>query len=813
MAVLDLSVPLMQFLLGTDDITQYVLGFSARHPLAEIHSACIWEGTIELSAIASPPLSSDFFDNEINPHRFDEGALPISVYISGSLWQIFRIKPMGYRYDEVSRQATIEFTDILGILNTYSPPQDLPEIKVGVNNYWQDVVAACIRAVGVQLGYAPTIASSPAAFNGDYYQVPRILSSSFINEAQKIAGERGEWLWCDKEIIKRAVYPIYGGDPIYRKSRQEIVRYDRQNGLEKYVKRITCAGTAEILDRCTTVYPKYTYEYRQKAIGTSATQLVSGTTFVIPTVSALAKITKLEKVFSSDRRTVTYTRTVTGWWQFMLGGANLVFSSLTGIPDLYEFVILEIHTETKQFDSGMRLISKRTTRQKPLGSAAAVQEVLGKAVGYKVSRWKELYVENDEFISFAIGDGATAYTGTTIQNADQFNYRELRSIHEERFRTQFVKTRTVFTDSLGATSTSVSLKEFLNYKYEIVDTNFTKECLGQWRQQYIKQERIGVALNAAFGVTFQEEIVTSSIQEIEYNEPPYPVQQKNIRGMAEFSYPSFGNFVRSQDWVQPETLLNDAGCNFLAFLVGLFRYQRYFSRQIEHGYGSDILFYQPFQIVDVGKGRYVRDGFSFSINEAGEAGYEAIASYTGNLVGFIPEIPPPVEPLPPVLGVGLAIAQVRNQSFFLGYPVVVLLSAAGGVPPYSFSGVLPAGLSVVGNAIVGIPTAIGTGTYTVTVADAALSTASALFTIAVLALPVAQSPIAVAIETPSLLALRSEFFLFEGVEEAAPATRLAIAANYGELVSRMVILANHEIATRLAIASNYGELVSRMEIS
>jgi hypothetical protein len=66
------------------------------------------------------------------------------------------------------------------------------------------------------------------------------------------------------------------------------------------------------------------------------------------------------------------------------------------------------------------------------------------------------------------------------------------------------------------------------------------------------------------------------------------------------------------------------------------------------------------------------------------------------------------------------------------------LAAAGGTPPYTWSGTLPAGLTLsAAGAITGTPTTAGTSNVTIQVTDSANATASAAFTLTVLPAPTA----------------------------------------------------------------------------
>ena len=279
----NLKVPPFQILLGSDDITDAVVGFSFHHPLAEPSTPLIWTGTIELFPVRSG-LPRSFFDDEINPARWLSGLQPIDVYFNGSWWQRFRIKPSGYRFNQDNGQAEIEITDIIGILDSYQPAADAPEFKTGGNNRWNDLAVALIRKQAELMRIAVSVTPPPFNNNGTY-QIPRTVRGSYIKEAQKMAGERQIWMWSDKEVIKWATYQQNG--IAWRKSRKELLNFTRQQGLEPVVSEVTVSATHEQFDDCQLDYPRKYGSY----ISAESARTVASLAAPLPVYRKLASIT------------------------------------------------------------------------------------------------------------------------------------------------------------------------------------------------------------------------------------------------------------------------------------------------------------------------------------------------------------------------------------------------------------------------------------------------------------------------------------------------------------------------------------------
>jgi hypothetical protein len=145
---------------------------------------------------------------------------------------------------------------------------------------------------------------------------------------------------------------------------------------------------------------------------------------------------------------------------------------------------------------------------------------------------------------------------------------------------------------------------------------------------------------------------------------------------------------------------------------------------------------KPFQVCDLHDGRFVIEAPELVI-DGGSKTCRLI--FRGLRVGTISEIPPPPEIVPFLpTATGLAVAPLPNFNFTVGYQIPPVANrAAGGTLPYSWSAVLPPGLSIdpATGAIAGVPTAVGTTNASVTVTDATAAIASVNFAIVVQSLP------------------------------------------------------------------------------
>ncbi len=278
--MLDLTCPNFSIFIGSSDISLHVTGFSFRHPLAEPSTPLIWTGQIELDLTVDTSLGATFFDDELNPSRWLSGLQPIDVYFNGTYWQRFRIKPSGYRYDQITGQAVVEITDIIGILDSYQPAADAPEFKTGITNRWTDLAVNLIRKQAELMGISVSL-QAPVFNNDGTYTVPKTVRGSYIKEAQKIAGERQWWMWCDKEVIKWVKYPQSPQSFAWSKSRKELLTFSRQQGLEPVVTEVTVSATNEQTDTCKENYPRTYYTYVSANVATNTIGVVTSLRYQI----------------------------------------------------------------------------------------------------------------------------------------------------------------------------------------------------------------------------------------------------------------------------------------------------------------------------------------------------------------------------------------------------------------------------------------------------------------------------------------------------------------------------------------------------
>lgn len=767
-----LKVPQFQIFIGSEDISEAVVGYSFHHPLAEPSTPLIWTGTIEMFPARSGHPRS-FFDDEANPSRWLSGLQPIDVYFNGIWWQRFRIKPSGYRYNQDNGQAEIEITDIIGILDSYAPSADTPEFKTGGNNYWNDLAVALIKKQAAIMGTTVTVETPPYGIGG-IYRVPRSVQGSYIKEAQKMAGERGYWMWSDKETIKWAEYPTSANNIVWRKSRRELLTFTRQQGLDPVKQQVTVSATHEDVDICNEIYPKTIYTFVSYGSVTSSTSNVGQLYSRLALVETRNKqvlnncIYKLTKKRRGNPMLSLFGATieangsvrgnppeVKGWTRTQLQGVDqyfFTFKYTKRITDIQEIVRFVDWLETRDLldetdittyenipldsQNPSKILSRVITRSEPWAKYPDGLQY------YSPIEWWVVDASDSRRITERI---TTTYTYTEITREDivvktgQRLY-EIKSISEVKEGLYFEKRR-----EGGFNPYTYVIPRLVLTEKTI--TTYTKQCQGRWTERkevYQQKGQSTTSQGFLYNSNITEEDVTS-IPEITYRPPPYPVIQRPLLATVETGYAGVSPFVQSKDFESASTLTTKAECDRYARYLGQIKWQRYYGRELASGF-STTLSYTPFQGVDAGNGRYIRDRFGVSLNRDSDA-WQFVEDCIGNKTGAISEIAPPTLPYPPVLISTLNIGNTPTQNFVQGIAIIpITFNASGGQSPYTYSSTtLPAGLSLSsGGVLTGTPTAIGTTSVTVTVTDALLATDSTTFNIVIAVAPI---PAAITSET------------------------------------------------------------------
>lgn len=743
--MLDLTCPNFQIFIGASNISLHVTGYSFRHPLAEPSTPLIWTGQIELDLTVNTSLGSTFFDDEVNPSVWLSGLQPIDVYFNGVLWQRFRVKPSGYRYDQITGQAVVEITDIIGILDSYQPSADTPEFKTGGENRWNDLAVALIKKQASLMGTSVSV-QTPSYGIGGIFKVPRSIGGSYIKEAQKMAGERGFWMWSDKEVIKWVEYPQVAQNVVWRKSRKELLTFTRQQGLDPVKQSITVTATHEDVDTCSQVFPQTIYTYGSIGIAANTSSGIGQRYKFLQSIEVRSKSIVRDCVYTL-RKQVNGNPMLT-----LFGGTVDELGRLQGEPpEAKGYTVTKANVfggfafiyDYKKNGTAFSaaIFTWDWTRFRPILDEKDVttyedipidsqnpSKILSKVVT-RSEPWAKFpdglqYFENNEWFIVSADTSRRITERVTIT----YEYIEIKrddiivqigqKLYEVKRITELKEVVYFKKEQVGAIQPYIQVTPILVPSEKTV-TTYTKQCQGRWtekREFYQNKGQSKTSTGYLYGGIISEQDV-SSIPEITYRPAPYPVLQRPLLGTVRTGYAGVSPFVNSKGYETASTLTTKAECDRYASYLGRIKWQRYYGRELASGFGT-VLNYAPFQGVQAGSGAYIRDRFGVSLNRDGDE-WQFVEDCIGNKTGTIAEIQAPPLPYPPLLLSSLAIGIVPDQTVRQNQLVSINLLAAGGTTPYRFFlDSIPIGMYIYGNVLAGNPQDIGVRSLTLTVYDA-----------------------------------------------------------------------------------------------
>lgn len=634
--MLDFSLPVgdeaFKILVGDLDITRTVVSFNPHHPLAEIYTPLVWQGAIELAGLIDMSGFAESFDDIENPTRWEPGRHPVKLYFGDQLWQTFRIAPNGYQYEEDEAgdtfTATIQLTDILGLLDTYTPPQNAPGITLKSGTHWGEAAQKSIQAAATKAGVMVTV-EAPDLEIGDRFATPKTIRESFVKQAQEWAGERGYWCWSDNEVIKWAKYPETG-TPIYQRTRRSVDEFDRQPGLDKPVNKVTvvCAS-----DRPSNIPSPQIDISEQYEVDGGVESVIQRTTTI--TYSSDSGVFPVE--FSETPPNVSGFKKT-----FKLVKLELPLNRV--MPDKFpndsSLIVAQIDTEKSIFrpDDGFLMFEGRLTKA-CFGSVAPHLGSSTEQVTQQTTEIKYTYHPATKVLKSI---------ETTTKQPVHGAFKDEQPPFDD---TPVTVTKTIETWTPKQVSFQVFGGDPGDFPPPEPGYSYKRSQLVPvgilYPNEYPPIQENGSINPAALGLGNDLKNGTSQSD----TQPPQPrtmpaetpITQVPLKGAKSFNFATPNPFVPTEEVFEARSLVDKAGCVRLSGHLGQQRWQRYHSRKVSEPYSSVVFDYKPFQIVHIKNGAYIRDGWALVMGE-GNGGREIAIEYVGNLLGKIPVVTDPLAP-------------------------------------------------------------------------------------------------------------------------------------------------------------------------
>jgi hypothetical protein len=740
-----------RWMLGDLDITEIVVDFSVRHPIAEITTPLIWKGTLNVAQKEGEPFKESLSELE-NPSRWERCQQPLEVYFGNIKFLTLEID--SYFYDEDTGRGTAEVTDKLGLLDWRSPADEIEGVKVGKDNDWWEVVKlALIQAGKNPESGAEYLTKADIAFESSYtpegsYAVPLVkVNGSYIKFAQAVAGAHGHWLWCDRDgKIRLAKYPLNPTSAIASLSRSRVAKYEREGSPERPYERIIVTGTKDEVADCGDRDGGETIE-TWGYIGESNVVIRRET------------ISPVDRKIDKD----VVTRVV----QRALGDIMPDNKKYQGSTRL---ITESNETETWYYDRENRLYKRTITRKKALcsmfpsnfpddfslkGSEQEIEEFIFKSRGIRAAfdfsllngkkssendagskcREKKLKIENDDnVIKQKI---LTKYSqflfaqGTSTQGVRQITPLMIR---EEINETWSKKTPGGGTRAAGASRKKLAECDRWKYRRTVKrrdtirkESSFNVSEKPEWEYGVVPNEDPEGSTFTIGEVPVEEKpkepIVTVKPGDLalieittqEDSRPPAPTYREAEtptgtvtfcgEDVFELPYDSCAEKTQEQnvDW-----LTTQENAQLMAQLIGKIQWHRRYARSVSHPiyYPWFLEEWEPFVSVNIKDGHYICDGLVVSCVRSSVN--EAEFAWTGNYVGKNDrEIKDPV-----FRQIQYPAAKCGNFQIIRNNPGGYSLTYAGSIPPFPLPGEaivtgLPAGMNFSNGVISGHPATPG----------------------------------------------------------------------------------------------------------
>jgi hypothetical protein len=644
----DISPGQFKVLVGGLDFTSFVTQVGIRRPKAEINTPYSWEGELVLSEPINATLLPESLDDLQNPARWAIGVHPIQIYFGGVLFVTLRIHR--YFYDEKSRQGKAQLTDQLGLRDYMTPAEDFEGLgfTVGSNTPATSVVDKALFLAGC---------GGSVSIPGSYEVPPNKFNESYISFAQKICGERGYWLYCDKNELVSAVYynRKISAQPLFLRSRDWVDDFDRQDGMEIPAQLYRVTGTAEGIAKCNA--------NKDGVILEEFIELPSGHIALL------------------RRETVEILKNGPDILQKKIK----VEAALGAImpddhPNKLGVYKIEETLETSLYNTkDGRLLSFTQETGRLLGLALPND-----------------YPGNRQFIKLAekLEEAYFCYLPGEIGRVDDSVLRQ---------KTHNIKK--LYLSPIAPTGNEPSnVLVFSNAKYIFADSEIIAETWNNGNSQkqppclrftyrkvsYIRQEpqlSEGEGEESTSGnkvVTFGARRDIGAMKrtsEVDYDatapawptrEPDTPVGSYDIKGECYKTPATYSPYVEKEFETTCSTLTTDAEAKELACLIGDLQNERYLSRLITLPLALEYLNNPtPFAIVHIHNGAFIMDSPALALEKA-EGGYKLELSFVGNYLGAIPALPSaPSAPvfIPVKAGLGVALPPLEIPSYPIETPV------------------------------------------------------------------------------------------------------------------------------------------------
>lgn len=713
--ILDYTPPPIGFVIGEDDYSRYLTALSNALPISEIEERLTWSGGFEveltLEAQADGLTHDDFSEIE-SPQRWRPGQQLVMISFWGVECIAARIED--YHYNEQTGVGSGQLVQILDLLAGDRPSEDATEIQIGVGTRIDSLVSRLLNAARTIDGVTVSMPVAIDPVMPDTIDVP-FTSGAPVDDAQKLAGIYFQHLYVDtNETVRVRRRPTTAGGALVVRALSQVEWELNPENVNFAANKVIVTGAREYAvpyqpeEEPETDPPEEGVDEqgKQRFFETEEFGTIEEDIFTLPfnrfnyTDLGIPKDLFNGATSFLKRRKRVYQLFFDGWRN---ESTILYFNSPFPAAAL------------EQIEQVRQLFLQRSSKVMPESPDDPVVSV--------TVTWTALVVSLLE----AVPDLRDALFNIPSQYLDTQgvvgNPRLLGLYKNEILVESYDRSLTfrpvVFVDSSRGLSSAdrYSIKDA-----ELLERGTTK----QRNKTSNKPDPRLVPIRPS-------QVEQPPPREEPQPAPDYTVESEAFKGECRLAGRGYSTFA-------PKTYIQDVGylpsqgvADRLARDIAFREISRRDSRMIT----------MPLPREWVNAGLYplpvfrIHNAYWCVENPAitYEQGTGLELRFQGDRLGRAPIVPNPPDPAPYALTPGLRINPVGGVVVEVGQAIApVQFVAAGGTAPYTFSGSVPAGLTLSsGGLLSGTPTAAVNSTYTITVTDGTAATATTAIAITALA--------------------------------------------------------------------------------
>jgi len=240
--LLNYSIPDFSFIVGTEDLTNYIDSWLIESPLAEFSTPQLLTGQFTLSRnkkALEDSRSESFFSEFSNPGLWFKGQNQVKITVKGKLLPIMRIDK--YKWNKRTQTGSATLVQLPMLFSIFANKAlALVEPRVGGTSLTQIVSLLLAECKKQYSGFLYDVPNLEGTFDQTVY------FDDAIGLCQNLAGKQQYFMWCDH--TERLRWVRYGSSANFTLIKSIVEYEDDPNldGIDFFAEVVKVAGTKEV---------------------------------------------------------------------------------------------------------------------------------------------------------------------------------------------------------------------------------------------------------------------------------------------------------------------------------------------------------------------------------------------------------------------------------------------------------------------------------------------------------------------------------------------------------------------------------------